>query len=373
MHLQTLVSVVVIAFLAPAFSDPIKTIHTVAQPFEDEASLLEDEIDLMFEDGENNENYEKIENEACSASAYYTYRASSGCDGWQGVTPEECMRKCTFNEVPNQSCPQHVKDATCQLIKYNKKKSGWCQLGAAVNCSRSVDPDFDTYVKKDSKCSRANPCGHNGWCNEDGVCKCPRGVTGTMCETKVEDFYMSCSSNPCQRYKGAKSKCFDVECEQGGSSCIKCVTETPTSTPRTATVHATGHKHSTGGWSEQEGTEAWTEEWGIGAWTGGWGTKIPATDGHEGHGHGASTGGWGIGAWTGGWGTQRPATEGHEGHGHGASTGGWGIGAWTGREGTQRPGIEEGDKKDHAEIMITIKMSVGKMGKMIQKIRKYFF
>jgi len=80
-------------------------------------------------------------------------------------------------------------------------------------------------TSEEPKCSRTNPCGHNGWCNEDGVCKCPRGVTGTMCETKVEDFYMSCSSNPCQRYEGANSKCFDVECEQGGSSCIKCVTE----------------------------------------------------------------------------------------------------------------------------------------------------
>jgi len=79
--------------------------------------------------------------------------------------------------------------------------------------------------KPSVSCSRANPCGHNGWCN-GGVCKCPRGVTGPMCETKVKDFYMSCSSNPCQRYNGANSKCYDVECDQGGSSCIKCVTET---------------------------------------------------------------------------------------------------------------------------------------------------
>jgi len=210
----------------------------------------------------------------------------------------------------------------------------------------------------------------------------------------------------------------------------------PTSAPQTATVHPTGHTHSTGEWREQEGT---------GSWTGGWGTQRPGTKGREGgHGH-ESTGGWGTGAWTGGWGTrpwtgawgtQRPETEGHEGHGHGASTGGWGTGPWTGgwgtgpwtgAEGIQGQDFEgdegkgtdtkyctvyydgsvkgmrdcktdapkygddschikgsqlskqdycgpiKGDKKDHVEIMVTIKMTVGKMGEMIEKIKKYFF
>jgi len=88
-----------------------------------------------------------------------------------------------------------------------------------------------------TKCSNdENPCGHNGWCNDDGVCKCPLGVTGDMCQTKVEDRYMSCSSNPCSRRSGPPMKCYDVACFWGRSSCVKCVPKTHEDTEDKAAV-----------------------------------------------------------------------------------------------------------------------------------------
>ena len=52
-----------------------------------------------------------------NAASVYT-AAGSSCDGWKGITLEECKAKCTNNEVPNSECPrQSVK---CAFVRYTR-------------------------------------------------------------------------------------------------------------------------------------------------------------------------------------------------------------------------------------------------------------
>ena len=41
----------------------------------------------------------------CQIEALYTYTGKSSCDGWRGISLEECQVKCDKNEVHNFSYP----------------------------------------------------------------------------------------------------------------------------------------------------------------------------------------------------------------------------------------------------------------------------
>ena len=47
----------------------------------------------------------------------YTYTGTDVCDGWQGISLEECKAKCTNNEIPNDECPR--KNVKCSFVQYN--------------------------------------------------------------------------------------------------------------------------------------------------------------------------------------------------------------------------------------------------------------
>ena len=57
--------------------------------------------------------------------SWYTYTGKTYCDGWSGISLEECQAKCTRNEVPNAKCPrQGVK---CRFVHYTHG-TNWCHL-----------------------------------------------------------------------------------------------------------------------------------------------------------------------------------------------------------------------------------------------------
>jgi len=73
-------------------------------------------------------NYLKIgDGVRCENSrSLYTYTGKSSCDGWSGVSLDECQAKCTRNELPNPSCPRH--DIKCAYVHYYPPTK-WCHLG----------------------------------------------------------------------------------------------------------------------------------------------------------------------------------------------------------------------------------------------------
>ena len=68
--------------------------------------------------------------------SWYTYTGKTYCDGWSGISLEECQAKCTRNEVPNAKCPrQGVK---CKFVHYTHG-TNWCHLAddTMQPCERS--------------------------------------------------------------------------------------------------------------------------------------------------------------------------------------------------------------------------------------------
>ena len=57
--------------------------------------------------------------------AYTTFTGKSYCDGWSGISLEECQAKCSKNEVPNANCPR--RGVKCKYVHYNRP-SKWCHL-----------------------------------------------------------------------------------------------------------------------------------------------------------------------------------------------------------------------------------------------------
>ena len=87
--------------------------------------------------------YEKIGGNAeCFDSTLYTFTGESYCDGWRGISLEECKAKCTNNEVPNSKCPrQHVR---CSFVQH----SSWgCHL-ADNTCEPKVSKNSYTLLRK---------------------------------------------------------------------------------------------------------------------------------------------------------------------------------------------------------------------------------
>ena len=57
----------------------------------------------------------------------YTYTGNATCDGWGGITLNECKVKCNNNEVPSATCPR--QNVTCVYVYYSNYKTSWCHLG----------------------------------------------------------------------------------------------------------------------------------------------------------------------------------------------------------------------------------------------------
>ena len=73
--------------------------------------------------------YESKDKMICNdGKSYTTYTASKSCNGWAGISLDECKQKCTNNEVPNDSCPG--KGGQCKFVQYYPNTK-WCHLADA--------------------------------------------------------------------------------------------------------------------------------------------------------------------------------------------------------------------------------------------------
>ena len=84
----------------------------------------------------------------CKPDELYTYvRSTVGsdeeCDGWNGLSWEECQMKCTNNELPSGSCA--AGGAVCNYISYTHG-GGWCHL--AETCTPTADYRVALYRKE---------------------------------------------------------------------------------------------------------------------------------------------------------------------------------------------------------------------------------
>ena len=59
------------------------------------------------------------------------YTHGNGCNGWGGISLEECKAHCSNNDMPPGCSPRPVK---CSFIHYTARANGeWCHL-ADANC-----------------------------------------------------------------------------------------------------------------------------------------------------------------------------------------------------------------------------------------------
>lgn len=63
----------------------------------------------------------------CSRSnSVYTYTGRKSCDGWKGISLEDCKVKCELNELPNSDCLLARRSHRCKYVYYNE--SWGCHL-----------------------------------------------------------------------------------------------------------------------------------------------------------------------------------------------------------------------------------------------------
>ena len=66
----------------------------------------------------------------CNRDSVYTITPDAKCDGWSGISYEECKKRCKQNELPS-SCKNHpdvrVPLSGCGFASWNIQ-SGWCHL-----------------------------------------------------------------------------------------------------------------------------------------------------------------------------------------------------------------------------------------------------
>ena len=66
-----------------------------------------------------------------------------GCNGWGGISLEECQAHCSNNDMPPGCSPRQVK---CAFIHYTPRPNGkWCHL-AEADCGVK-EADADLYQK----------------------------------------------------------------------------------------------------------------------------------------------------------------------------------------------------------------------------------
>ena len=69
----------------------------------------------------------------CSEDSIYTRRLNTTCGGRGRTSLENCMKRCTNNEIPN-ACP--INKEVCEYVIWSRSKDhlpGYCQL-ANQNC-----------------------------------------------------------------------------------------------------------------------------------------------------------------------------------------------------------------------------------------------
>ena len=71
-----------------------------------------------------------------SSSATYTFTGTPDCDGWRGISLDECEQHCTNNDLPT-GCKDEGKQ--CEYVQY-RPNPGWCHLvDASVKFELALD------------------------------------------------------------------------------------------------------------------------------------------------------------------------------------------------------------------------------------------
>ena len=82
---------------------------------------------------------------ACaSRKSLFTFTGGHVCDGWKGISLEECKAKCTNNEVPNDKCPR--QNVNCEFVHYYHTTK-WCHLGDST-CKPTRTNKLNTLMRK---------------------------------------------------------------------------------------------------------------------------------------------------------------------------------------------------------------------------------
>jgi hypothetical protein len=115
------------------------------------------------------------ENTICKPDTdLYTY-VPTKCNGWSGISIEDCKQKCLKNEIP-ENCTLSKSDPECHLIEY-QQNGGWCQLGES--CSRYEKHEGTTIVERKT---RPRTTVHTS-----GTCPLHRRLTEGECKKAVEN------------------------------------------------------------------------------------------------------------------------------------------------------------------------------------------
>jgi len=93
-------------------------------------------------------------NKGCDDASMYTYTGKSTCDGFPGITEQECIDKCTRNELP-VGC-SGLKTSYCAYAIHYKAGNGWCHL-ASSECKPQDKKGASLYKKKTAQ-SPAKEC-----------------------------------------------------------------------------------------------------------------------------------------------------------------------------------------------------------------------
>ncbi|CAE7318781.1 unnamed protein product, partial [Symbiodinium pilosum] len=123
-----------------------------------------------------------VEGKRCTTTPY-TFDRSQSCDGWSGLTEQECMEKCNDNaKAPN--CPRK----TCRAAAFYPK-SGWCHL--YESCPETKPFDSATAI----------------------IDKVPmKGIEGVRCKSRPYTFSTADQSNICDGWSGLTENQCALKC-----------------------------------------------------------------------------------------------------------------------------------------------------------------
>ena len=86
--------------------------------------------------------------ECASRKSLFTFTGGRVCDGWKGISLEECKAKCTNNEVPNDKCPR--QNVNCEFMQYYHPTK-WCHLGDSTCKPTKKGNAHRTLLKKEGE------------------------------------------------------------------------------------------------------------------------------------------------------------------------------------------------------------------------------
>ena len=79
-----------------------------------------------------------------SRDSLYTFTGEYYCDGWAGISLEECEAKCTNNDAPSVKCPG--QKVPCEFVQYYYPTK-WCHLGDST-CKPTKTKTHHKLLKK---------------------------------------------------------------------------------------------------------------------------------------------------------------------------------------------------------------------------------